>query len=133
MPLSVYADLSQSETTLYRMQQNNVVDSDKRIEKNDNFLRKNCRFFCGDPNGVRTHVIGVRGQRPRPLDYRAAIKLLCYSSTKKQLLQPFVQNNASQTQWRLLKLLKYAVFFCLFCGVMGPNGFRQTRFCEIPS
>ncbi len=25
----------------------------------------------GDPNGTRTHVIGVRGQRPRPLDYRA--------------------------------------------------------------
>ena len=36
-------------------------------------------FFCdpqmglpyGDPNGTRTHVIGVRGQRPRPLDYGA--------------------------------------------------------------
>ena len=23
---------------------------------------------CGDPNGTRTHVSGVRGQRPRPLD-----------------------------------------------------------------
>ena len=22
----------------------------------------------GDPNGTRTHVSGVRGQRPRPLD-----------------------------------------------------------------
>lgn len=33
----------------------------------------------GDPNGVRTHVIGVRGQRPRPLDYRATMwrKLVC--------------------------------------------------------
>ena len=30
-----------------------------------------CVFLIGDPNGTRTHVIGVRGQRPRPLDYGA--------------------------------------------------------------
>ena len=27
---------------------------------------------CNRSNGNRTHVIGVRGRRPRPLDYRAA-------------------------------------------------------------
>ncbi len=25
-------------------------------------------LFLGDPNGTRTRVSGVRGQRPRPLD-----------------------------------------------------------------
>jgi hypothetical protein len=28
----------------------------------------NLLFIIGDPNGNRTHVSGVRGQRPRPLD-----------------------------------------------------------------
>jgi hypothetical protein len=28
----------------------------------------------GDPNGTRTHVSGVRGQRPRPLDDGATEK-----------------------------------------------------------
>ena len=36
-----------------------------------NALLAKCVFCFGDSNGTRTHVIGVRGQRPRPLDYGA--------------------------------------------------------------
>ena len=39
----------------------------RQIKKEHTFVYS----FNGDPNGTRTHVIGVRGQRPRPLDYGA--------------------------------------------------------------
>ena len=56
-------------------------------KKDQPFLTNPYDFF-GDPNGNRTHVSGVRGQRPRPLDDGAmkcsVIKKDVY--TKKMLL-----------------------------------------------
>ncbi len=34
----------------------------------DFFSKPEILDFIGGPNGVRTRVFGVRGQRPRPLD-----------------------------------------------------------------
>lgn len=67
--------------TLRRFPVSGKTKATKQKEATKKTHRFWCVFWCdyrqvscfGDPNGTRTHVIGVRGQRPRPLDYRAEL------------------------------------------------------------
>lgn len=36
---------------------------------------KKTRDFCGVPNGIRTHVLTLRGSCPRPLDDRDFVEM----------------------------------------------------------